>query len=128
VLRGISGGRRHRAGPFDARAKLATPQGVKELSIEQMVPGDMLVDGKIPVSRRTVQRDPDFCGHSSPKPGVRASFESSGLGESGISPWPRWGSVFNFATRRFEDCASCWRISGKPYRETTVEAFLKGKP
>ena len=33
--------------PFDARAKLATPQGVKELSIEQLVPGDMLVDGRI---------------------------------------------------------------------------------
>ena len=33
--------------PFDARAKLATPQGEKELSIEQLVPGDMLVDGRI---------------------------------------------------------------------------------
>jgi len=39
------------------RAKLATPQGVKELSIEQMVPGDMLVDGKIPVARRTLQHE-----------------------------------------------------------------------
>ena len=51
--------------PFDARAKLATPQGVKELSIEQLVPGDMLVDGKNPVARRALQRDSDFGGHSS---------------------------------------------------------------
>ena len=33
--------------PFDARAKLATPSGQKELSIERLVPGDMLVDGRI---------------------------------------------------------------------------------
>ena len=33
--------------PFDARVKLAGPAGTKELSIEQLVPGDMMVDGRI---------------------------------------------------------------------------------
>src|SRR5262249_16266244 len=32
--------------PFDARVKLATPAGLKELSVEQLVPGDLLVDGR----------------------------------------------------------------------------------
>jgi hypothetical protein len=33
---------------YDARAKLATPQGEKELLIEQqLVPRDLLVDGRI---------------------------------------------------------------------------------
>src|SRR4249920_495193 len=33
--------------PFDARVTLATPSGAKELTVEQLVPGDMLVDGRI---------------------------------------------------------------------------------
>src|SRR5215831_10426403 len=33
--------------PYDARAKLATPSGPKELTLEQLVPGDMMVDGRI---------------------------------------------------------------------------------
>src|SRR5437870_204484 len=33
--------------PFDARAKLATPAGVKTLSVEHLVPGDLIVDGRI---------------------------------------------------------------------------------
>ncbi len=33
--------------PFDATVKLATPAGCKELTVEQMVPGDLLVDGRI---------------------------------------------------------------------------------
>ena len=33
--------------PFDARVKLATPAGIKEFSVEQLVPGDMMVDGRI---------------------------------------------------------------------------------
>ena len=32
---------------LDAKVKLATPSGLKELTIEQLVPGDMMVDGRI---------------------------------------------------------------------------------
>src|SRR5438477_11423369 len=34
--------------PFDARVKLATPTGLKELSGRPLVPGDLPVDGPIP--------------------------------------------------------------------------------
>src|SRR5207247_6087075 len=33
--------------PFDAKVKLATPFGIKEMTMEQLVPGDMMVDGRI---------------------------------------------------------------------------------
>jgi xanthine dehydrogenase YagS FAD-binding subunit len=33
--------------PYDATVKLATPSGIKELTVEQLVPGDMMVDGRI---------------------------------------------------------------------------------
>ena len=33
--------------PYDAKVKLATPFGMKELTVEQLVPGDMMVDGRI---------------------------------------------------------------------------------
>src|SRR5215831_11374512 len=33
--------------PYDARVKLATPAGPKDLTLEQLVPGDMMVDGRI---------------------------------------------------------------------------------
>ena len=33
--------------PFDAKVKLATPFGTKEMTLEQLVPGDMMVDGRI---------------------------------------------------------------------------------
>ncbi|MGH9202948.1 MAG: FAD binding domain-containing protein, partial [Vicinamibacterales bacterium] len=32
--------------PFDATVKLATPAGIKTLTLEQLVPGDMMVDGR----------------------------------------------------------------------------------
>ena len=61
--------------PYDARAKLATPQGEKELPIEQLVPGDMMVDGKI---QSHVVRSNEILTSvviPPPKPNFRASFE-----------------------------------------------------
>ena len=61
--------------PFDARVKLATPAGVKELTVEQLVPGDMLVDGKI---QSHVVRYNEILTEvtlPAPQPGLRASFE-----------------------------------------------------
>ena len=61
--------------PFDASVKLATPSGMKELTIEQLVPGDMMVDGRI---QSHVVRYNEILTEvvmPAPKPGVRASFE-----------------------------------------------------
>src|SRR6266566_2423566 len=114
--------------PFDARVKLATPQGAKELSIEQMVPGDMLVDGKIQSHVVRYNEILTSVVIPSPKPGVRASFEK-------LRPRGVWdfamaslGISLQLRDKTIEDSRVVFGgISGKPYRETTVEAFLKGK-
>src|SRR5262252_4389921 len=61
--------------PFDARARLATPAGPKELSLEQLVPGDMMVDGRI---QSHVVRHNEILTEvviPPPKANLRASFE-----------------------------------------------------
>src|SRR5437667_12157777 len=60
---------------LDARVKLATPSGMKELTIEQLVPGDMMVDGRI---QSHVVRYNEILTEvviPPPKAGFRASFE-----------------------------------------------------
>ena len=114
--------------PFDARAKLATPQGEKELSIEQMVPGDMLVDGRIQSHVVRYNEILTSVVIPPPKPGVRASFEK-------LRPRGVWdfamaslGISLQLRGKTIEDSRVVFGgISGKPYREKTVEAFLKGK-
>src|SRR6266852_4992086 len=61
--------------PFDARVKLATPGGTKELSVEQLVPGDMMVDGRI---QSHVVRFNEILTEvviPPPKPNFKGSFE-----------------------------------------------------
>ena len=61
--------------PHDASVKLATPFGVKELTVEQLVPGDMMVDGKL---QSHVVRFNEILTEvtlPAPKPGFKASFE-----------------------------------------------------
>jgi xanthine dehydrogenase YagS FAD-binding subunit len=115
--------------PYDAKAKLATPSGVKELSIEQLVPGDMLVDGRI---QSHVVRYNEILTEvviPPPKPGARASFEK-------LRPRGVWdfamaslAMVLQVRDNTIEDARVVFGgIAGKPLRETTVENFLKGKP
>jgi xanthine dehydrogenase YagS FAD-binding subunit len=114
--------------PYDARARLATPRGVKELSIEQLVPGDLMVDGRI---QSHVVRYNEILTEvvlPPPKPGLRASFEKL-----------RPRGVWDFAMASLAMCLQLQGqtiddarvvfggISGKPLRETAVENFLKGK-
>src|SRR6058998_3687999 len=114
--------------PFDARVKLATPSGVKELTVEQLVPGDMMVDGRI---QSHVVRSNEILTEVAippPKPGARTSFEK-------LRPRGVWdfamaslalslqmqGSVIADARVVFGG------IAGKPLRETAVEDLLRGK-
>jgi xanthine dehydrogenase YagS FAD-binding subunit len=114
--------------PFDARAKLATPAGVKELSIEQLVPGDLLVDGRI---QSHVVRYNEILTEvviPPPKPGVRASFEK-------LRPRGVWdfamaslGMSLEVRDNTIADARVVFGgIAGKPLREKTVEKFLAGK-
>ena len=113
---------------FDARAKLATPAGVKELSIEQLVPGDMMVDGRI---QSHVVRHNEILTEvviPPPKPNVRASFEK--LRPRGVWDFAMASLAMSLELRdqNIEDARVVFGgISGKPLRETAVENFLKGK-
>jgi xanthine dehydrogenase YagS FAD-binding subunit len=114
--------------PYDARAKLATPAGVKELSIEQLVPGDMMVDGRI---QSHVVRHNEILTEvviPPPKPGMRASFEK--LRPRGVWDFAMASLAMNLQVQdqNIVDARVVFGgISGKPLRETEVENFLKGK-
>ena len=114
--------------PYDARAKLATPAGVRELSIEHLVPGDMMVDGQI---QSHVVRYNEILTEvviPAPKPNVHASFEK-------LRPRGVWDFAMASLAMTLElqdqtivDSRVVFGgISGKPLRETAVETFLKGK-
>src|SRR5713226_8541612 len=114
--------------PFDATVTLATPSGPKQLTVEQLVPGDMMVDGRI---QSHVVRHNEILTEvqlSAPKPGFKASFEK-------IRPRGVWdfamaslamGLQLNGKT--IQDARVVFGgVSGRPLREHAVEAFLKGK-
>jgi len=114
--------------PFDARVKLATPSGTKELTVEQLVPGDMLVDGRI---QSHVVRYNEILTEvvlPPPKPNVRASFEK--LRPRGVWDFAMASLAMSVQLRdnTIEDARVVFGgIAGKPLRETAVENFLKGK-
>ena len=114
--------------PFDARAKLATPQGEKELSIEQMVPGDMLVDGKIQSHVVRYNEILTSVVIPPPKPGVRASFEK-------LRPRGVWdfamaslGISLQLRDKTIEDSRVVFGgISGKPISRKDSGGFPQGQ-
>jgi xanthine dehydrogenase YagS FAD-binding subunit len=114
--------------PFDASVKLATPAGTKELTLEQLVPGDMLVDGRI---QSHVVRFNEILTEvvlPPPKPGLRASFEK--LRPRGVWDFAMASLALSLQVRdnSIEDARVVFGgIAGKPLRERTVENFLKGK-
>jgi xanthine dehydrogenase YagS FAD-binding subunit len=114
--------------PFDARVKLATPSGVKELSIEQLVPGDMMVDGRI---QSHVVRYNEILTEvviPAPKPGLKASFEK--LRPRGVWDFAMASAAISLQLQgsTIQDARVVFGgISGKPLRENVVEDYLKGK-
>src|SRR5216117_2067051 len=60
---------------LDAKVRIATPSGPKELTVEQLVPGDVMVDGKL---QSHVVRFNEILTEvtiPAPKPNFKASFE-----------------------------------------------------
>ena len=114
--------------PFGARVKLATPSGVKELSVEQLVPGDMMVDGRI---QSHVVRYNEILTEvtiPAPKPGLRASFEK--LRPRGVWDFAMASLAISvqMSGSSIDDARVVFGgIAGKPLRERAVEEFLKGK-
>src|SRR5438046_8527096 len=98
------------------------------MSVEQLVPGDMMVDGRI---QSHVVRFNEILTEvviPPPKPGFRASFEK--LRPRGVWDFAMASAALGLQLRdrTIEDARVVFGgIAGKPYRERAVEAFLKGK-
>lgn len=115
--------------PFDARVKLATPAGIKELSLEQLVPGDMMVDGRIQSHVLRYNEILTEVTIPAPAPGCRASFEK--LRPRGVWDFAMASLALRLDVRggTIDDARVVFGgIAGKPLRERAVENFLKGKP
>src|SRR5881396_3145804 len=113
---------------LDAKVRIATPSGIKEMSVEQLVPGDMMVDGRI---QSHVVRFNEILTEvklPAPKPNFKASFEK-------IRPREVWDFAMaslamgvQLQGTTVQDARVVFGgIAGKPYREKAVEDFLKGK-
>ena len=114
--------------PFEATVKLATPGGEKTLTVEQLVPGDMMVDGRI---QSHVVRYNEILTEvviPSPKPNMRASFEK-------LRPRGVWDFAMASLAMSVQVQAGVIAgarvvfggIAGRPLREKTVEGLLAGK-
>ena len=114
--------------PFDATVTLATPAGPKQLSMEQLVPGDLMVDGRI--QSHVVRHNEILTEVQLPavKPGFKASFEK-------IRPRGVWDFAMaslalglQLNDKTIQDSRVVFGgVSGKPLRDRNVEAMLKGK-
>lgn len=113
---------------LDARVKLATPSGIKEMTLEQMVPGDMMVDGRI---QSHVVRANEILTEvilPAPAPGFRAQFEK--LRPRGVWDFAMASAAvgLRLQDKTIEDARVVFGgIAGKPWREKAVEDFLRGK-
>ena len=114
--------------PFDATVTLATPAGAKTLTVEQLVPGDMMVDGRL---QSHVVRSNEILTEvviPSPKPDIRTSFEK--LRPRGVWDFAMASLAMSVIVRGnvIDDARIVFGgIAGKPLRETTVEGLLNGK-
>jgi xanthine dehydrogenase YagS FAD-binding subunit len=114
--------------PFDATVKLATPGGEKTLTVEQLVPGDMMVDGRI---QSHVVRSNEILTDvviPPPTPGLRTSFEK--LRPRGV--WDFAMASLAMSLQMQGDVIASARvvfggIAGRPLREKTVEGLLAGQ-
>ena len=114
--------------PYDATVTLATPFGDRELTVEQLVPGDMMVDGRI---QSHVVRHNEILTEvrlPAPREGFHASFEK--LRPRGVWDFSMASLAMGIQLdgRTIADARVVFGgISGKPYRERVVEDFLRGK-
>ena len=114
--------------PYDAAVKLATPTGVQELSLEKLVPGDLMVDGRI---QSHVVRHNEILTEvivPPPRPNARTSFEK--LRPRGVWDFAMAALALNLEMRGsvIDDARVVFGgIAGKPVRERAVEDYLRGK-
>jgi xanthine dehydrogenase YagS FAD-binding subunit len=114
--------------PLDATVKLATPAGPRELTLEQLVPGDMMVDGRL---QSHVVRSNEILTEvviPPPHPDAKMSFEK--LRPRGVWDFAMASLALNLHVRGnvIEDARVVFGgIAGRPLRERTAEDVLRGK-
>ena len=114
--------------PYDATVTLATPEGPKTLSIEQLVPGDMMVDGRI---QSHVVRSNEILTEVMIPPAqadVRMSFEK--LRPRGVWDFAMASLAMGLQVRGgvVADARVVFGgIAGRPLRERSVEELLRGR-
>ncbi len=115
--------------PHDAKAKVATPFGVKEMTIEQLVPGDMMVDGRLQSHVLRFNEILTEVTIPAPKPGFKASFEK--LRPRGVWDFAMASLAMSVQMQgnTIEDARVVFGgIAGaSPGARTAIEGYLKGK-
>jgi len=114
--------------PFDAKVKIAGPFGMKEITVEQLVPGDMMVDGRIQSHVLRFNEILTEVTIPAPKAGFQTSFEK--LRPRGVWDFAMASLALGLQMngKTIQDARVVFGgISGKPYRERATEEFLKGK-
>jgi xanthine dehydrogenase YagS FAD-binding subunit len=114
--------------PFDATVTLATPSGPRTLSVEQLVPGDLLVDGRIQSHVVASNEILTEVAIPPPRPNARTSFEK-------LRPRGVWDFAMASLALRLDvhdgvvaDARVVFGgIAGRPWRETSVESLLNGQ-
>ena len=114
--------------PFDAEVTLATASGPKTLTVEQMVPGDLIVDGRIQSHVVASNEILTEIRIPPPRPNARTSFEK-------LRPRGVWDFAMASLAIRLDVQGGIITgarvvfggIAGRPWREAAVEELLKGK-
>ena len=113
---------------LDARVTVAAPAGTREMSLEALIPGDVMVDGR--VQSHVLHSDEILTGILIPPPrsGSLGSFQK--IRPRGVWDFAMASVAVNLhmADGAISDARVIFGgIAVSPYREHAVEAYLKGK-
>jgi xanthine dehydrogenase YagS FAD-binding subunit len=113
---------------LDAGVKIAAPSGVREMSLEALIPGDVMVDGK--VQSHILHNNEILTEVLIPpgRPGSVGSFQK--IRPRGVWDFAMASAAVNLQvdSGMISDARVIFGgIAVSPYREHAVEAFLKGK-
>ena len=113
---------------LDAGVKVAGPSGAREMTLEQLIPGDVLIDGRV---QSHVLRSSEILTEiviPPPKSGAVGTFQK--IRPRGVWDFAMASVALNLHVQdgTISDARVIFGgIAVSPYREHAVEAFLKGK-
>jgi xanthine dehydrogenase YagS FAD-binding subunit len=113
---------------LDARVKVVGPFGEKEMTVEELIPGDVVVDGRV---QSHVLRFNEILTEviiPPPKAGMKVFFEKTRPRGVWDFAQAEVAVLLQMSGSRIDDARVVFGgIAAKPWRETTVEQFLTGK-